>query len=149
MVGIPVTLDYPDGVFLLKVKLQYAKRISRTIAIRTTQTLEDLHMAILDAFDWDNDHLYSFFLYGKRGEDPDARVVGPWEYDHGDTEARCATTELHIGAIGLIVKHTFRYLFDYGDMHEFEIDVVGMQEQAEPGDYPRIGMDSPITLHNT
>jgi hypothetical protein len=64
-------------------------------------------------------------------------VVSPWEYDHGD-DAGWAADHLQIGMIGFVPKHTFQYLFDYGDMHEFEIDVVGIEEQAEPGDYPRV-----------
>jgi hypothetical protein len=132
-----VPLDYPDGVFLFKVKFRHAKRIYRTIAVHSTQSLHDLHMAIQRALKWDNDHLYSFFLYGKRGDDPDARVVGPWEYDHGD-DAGLPAHHLRIGMPGFVPKHTFQYLFDYGDMNEFEIDVIGIEEQAEPGDYPRV-----------
>jgi hypothetical protein len=64
-------------------------------------------------------------------------VVGPWEYDHGD-DAGLPAHHLRIGMPGFVPKHTFQYLFDYGDMHEFEIDVVGIEEQAEPGDYPRV-----------
>ena len=36
------------------------------------------------------------------------------------------------------MKHKFLYFFDYGDSHEFEVEVVGIHPQAGPGDYPRV-----------
>jgi hypothetical protein len=37
----------------------------RKIEMRADQTLEELHLAIQAAYDWDADHLYSFFMSGK------------------------------------------------------------------------------------
>ena len=37
----------------------------RDITIAADQTLEDLGLCIIEAFDFDNDHLSSFFLSGK------------------------------------------------------------------------------------
>ncbi|MCA1697785.1 MAG: plasmid pRiA4b ORF-3 family protein, partial [Actinobacteria bacterium] len=37
----------------------------RKLAVRSEQTLVDLHHALQDAFDWDDDHLYSFWLKGE------------------------------------------------------------------------------------
>ncbi len=39
--------------------------VSRKIEMRADQTLEDLHLAIQDAFEFDYDHLYSFFMSGR------------------------------------------------------------------------------------
>jgi hypothetical protein len=38
--------------------------VHRAIAIRDDLTLVDLHYALQFAFDWDDDHLYSFWLNG-------------------------------------------------------------------------------------
>jgi hypothetical protein len=127
----PVPLDYPDCSYTLKVKFRYAKRISRTIEILSRQTLEDLHIAIQNSLNWDNDHLYSFFLYGEAWGEGD-RFSSPFE-DMGPY-----TTEAVIGELGLVKKHKFMYLFDYGDQHEFEVEVVDIQPQAGPGKYPRL-----------
>jgi hypothetical protein len=45
-----------------------------------------------------------------------------------------------IGALGLVVNHKFLYLFDYGDNHRFEVEVVGLTPEAERGKraYPRV-----------
>ena len=130
--GQDVPLDNPGGAYALKVKFKHAKRIYRTIETLSEQTLEDLHLAIQDALDWDNDHLYSFFLNSQRGDER-YRFSSPWEED-----ATLWTDDGVIGELGLTLKHKFLYLFDYGDQHEFEIEVVGIRTQAEPGEYPRV-----------
>ncbi len=48
------------------------------------------------------------------------------------------TTEIAIGELGLAVRNKFLYVFDYGDNHQFEIQVVGMHPQAQRGTYPRV-----------
>jgi len=58
--GRPVPMDNPGGVYAFKVKFMWAKRIYRTIELRSEQTLDDLHYAIQRAINWDADHLYSF-----------------------------------------------------------------------------------------
>ena len=49
----------------------------RTVELAAEQTLEDLHLAILDAFGWDTDHLHQFSLSGdlrdERFTNPGAR----------------------------------------------------------------------------
>ena len=40
-------------------------RVWRKIEVAEGQTLDDLHWAIQEAFDFDGDHLYSFFMSGK------------------------------------------------------------------------------------
>ena len=49
-------------VYVFKVALKGAKRIWRRIAIRSDQTLDELHQATFDAFDRYDEHLYSFYL---------------------------------------------------------------------------------------
>lgn len=47
------------------VSLPGTGRVWRKIEMRADQTLEDLHFAIQEAYGWDTDHLYSFFMSGK------------------------------------------------------------------------------------
>lgn len=47
------------------VSLPGTGRVWRKIEMRADQTLEDLHFAIQEAYGWDADHLYSFFMSGK------------------------------------------------------------------------------------
>lgn len=76
-VGLPAPLDNPEGAYLFKVRLKGdGSGATRTIALRPEQTLAELHFAIQDAFEWDADHLYSFFLRGKQFDD-DYEISGP------------------------------------------------------------------------
>ena len=50
------------GNYIFKVSLQSSWR---KIKISSSSSLEDLHLIIQDAFNFDNDHLYTFFPSGK------------------------------------------------------------------------------------
>ncbi len=51
--------------YTLHVSLPGTGRVWRKIEISAEQTLEDLHYAIQNAYEWDADHMYSFFMSGK------------------------------------------------------------------------------------
>lgn len=46
--------------YVLHVNLPGTGRVWRKIEIRADQTLEDLHFAIQEAYQWDADHLTRF-----------------------------------------------------------------------------------------
>ncbi|NJN16580.1 MAG: plasmid pRiA4b ORF-3 family protein [Oscillochloris sp.] len=64
MLDRPLPLENEDHVYFFNVQLG-KHPATRLIGIRAEQTLEELHYAIQRAFNWDADHLYSFFLNGK------------------------------------------------------------------------------------
>jgi hypothetical protein len=131
--GWVVPVDVPDGMFVFKVTFRHAKRgFHRTIAAHSRQTLEHLHRAIQGALEWDDDHLYSFFMNGVVW-DAAYRFASPWEDDNPPW-----TSEAVLGELGLVKGHTFLYFFDYGDSHEFDVEVLEVQEKAEAGRYPRL-----------
>ncbi|MDI6905499.1 MAG: hypothetical protein QMD13_08480, partial [Candidatus Bathyarchaeia archaeon] len=116
------------------------KRVWRKIEVLGNRTLDDLHMAIQDAFDFDADptHLYSFFMSGKAWDHSN------FEYYHPDAdpktpidkkmrtmlsmirgsypEPRLPATRVRIESLNLEPKQKFLYLFDYGDEWQFEVD---------------------------
>ena len=51
--------------YTFHVSLPGTGRVWRKIEMRADQTLEDLHFAIQNAYEWDTDHLYSFFMSGQ------------------------------------------------------------------------------------
>ncbi|MBX0327966.1 plasmid pRiA4b ORF-3 family protein [Oscillochloris sp. ZM17-4] len=168
-VGTPAPLDSPGGVYLFKVRLRGDRSgATRTLALRPEQTLAALHIAIQDAFAWDADHLYSFFLRGKARDDgyeisgpegtpffgamfdeamqlftdeesegAEGEVIADEGDDTEDVEP-LDTSTVALGQLGLRVGHTVLYYFDYGDDHLFDVTLVAIQPQAEPGDYPRL-----------
>ena len=138
--------------YVFKVKLMYDKRIWRKIEILGSQTLDDLHMAIQEAFNFDADHLYSFFMIGKAWDVSDFEYYHP-EADGGPIEAdtrkmlslirgskpepRLPATTVRVETLKLKPKQKFLYLFDYGDEWRFEVEFLkeGFSEEAH---YPRI-----------
>ncbi len=51
--------------YTFHVSLPGYGRVWRKLALPAEFTLEDLHLAIQNAYEFDNDHLYSFFMSGK------------------------------------------------------------------------------------
>jgi hypothetical protein len=132
------------SVHVFKVALQGAKRIWRTIAVRSDQTLDDLHAAIYQAFDRDDEHLYSFF-FPRPGTRSRAALHDAPEYTHPfNAEEDPLDPDLHnaarttIGKLGLVPKQRFLYLFDFGDEWWHEVTVERVGDPVEEGPYPRV-----------
>ena len=103
----------------------------RDIELAEDQTLEDLHLAIQQAFGWYDDHLYSFFMNGNAW-DKGSEIGSPW------SESILHTHQVQIDQLDLQEGQTFLYLFDYGDSHEFDVTVKQLDPHAKKGDYPRL-----------
>jgi hypothetical protein len=141
----------PKRLYTLKVSLlsgpvmeAFAEKnpvVSRTVQMTGEQTLADLHGAIYDAFDREEEHLYEF-QFGKKPMDRNARRYGMQaEGDFGwfdeDDEAGDAE-ETTLDALGLKARNRFFYWFDFGDDWWHRIDVVRVEDEAPPGKYPRV-----------
>lgn len=109
-----MTGQFYEGTYDLKVALR--RNCWRIIRISSHMTLDQLHHAIQKAFGLGNDHLYAFFMDGKRWSRKDA-FYSP---DDGE-EPRADEAEL--GELGLSEGRSFVYLFDYGAEWTFEITV--------------------------
>ena len=110
-----------------------AASIWREVELAADQTLAELGERIPAAFEFDDDHLWSFFLSGK-----------PW--DRASEYARLPDPPVGVrnrGADGLRVGDApatkeFLFLFDYGDEWHFGVKLVRTSE-VEPGArYPRV-----------
>ena len=115
--------------------------VSRTIQIRGDQTLADLHGAIFDAFDREEEHMYEFQVGGRRPMDPSARrYVLPTAMDAPFDEGKPAgdATRTAIGSLGLRVGQAFGYWFDFGDDWWHQVDVVSIGEDIPRGKLPKV-----------
>jgi hypothetical protein len=153
--GMKALMDIPDGVFAFKVKFMWDKKIYRVIEMRSNHTLADLHHTIQGAINWDDPHLYSFHMGGKLDDpryeipcaDAHAFRLGRLplfdfakdkKNEEEEEEGGLVAEDAVLGELGLVLKHKFIYLFDYGDHHEFEVEVVDIKPKAERGRYPRV-----------
>jgi Plasmid pRiA4b ORF-3-like protein. len=100
-----------DGNYTFKVS--FDKRTWRRIVLSGKHTLEDMHMIIQEAFEFDNDHLYSFFMDGK--------AWSPNSFKCTLDEQGPYVTEAIIGELDLEAGDEILYLFDYGDEWKFRV----------------------------
>lgn len=109
-----------DGLYVFKVSLD--TKVWRRIAIPAKLTLDDLSDVILDAFDFDDDHLYRFSYRNRFGV-----FV---EINHPYLEEPPSTDEVAIGEIPLRPGALMEYLFDFGDQWRFDVRL----EKIDPPD---------------
>jgi hypothetical protein len=120
-------------VYRFKVALSGRKSVWRRIEVRSDQTLEDLHDAIQDAFVWDDDHLYAFFLSGKAW-DASSEYVRP----HADREQGMPSARVRLDRLDLRPRQRILYIFDFGDEWRHDVIVERTDIQSDAGKYPRI-----------
>jgi hypothetical protein len=121
----------PLKTFVLRVNHRALPRVWRDVEIAADQTLEDLHLIIQQAFDWADDHLYSFFMNGQV-YDQASEIGSPW------SETSKHTHQVTIDSLDLTARSRFLYYFDYGDSHEFDVQVKQINPAAPKGTYPRL-----------
>ena len=109
-----------DGIYVFKVSLD--KNILRRIELSSDHTLLDLHYSIQSAYGFDDDHLYSFFMDGKIPSDE----VFTSPYDDTGPHVDVA----RIGDLELTVGQNILYLFDYGDMWRFRVELEEIRTQG-------------------
>lgn len=116
----PINPNLQTGELWLRVELP-DHGVSRTIALPVSDTLDDLHLMIQEAFKFDNDHLYGFYLNlrdpyrGKQYFDP--RPEPGWADGYPADETTLASLNLYEG-------QRLLYKFDFGDNWTFIIAVV-------------------------
>jgi hypothetical protein len=121
----------PVKTYVLRVNHRALPKVWRDIEIAAVQTLEDLHLAIQQAYDWNDDHLYSFFMSGQ-AYDQASEIGSLW------SETERHTHQITIADLDLKVRSRFLYYFDYGDSHEFDVEVRRINPAAPKGSYPRL-----------
>ena len=137
---------YTLEVFILMgpISKSFAKKnkvVSRTIKILGGQSLEDLHYAIFDAFDREEEHLYEFQIGGKGPMDPKARryVHSALMDDLGEKGGPSGDVKYTtIESLGLRVDDFFGYWFDFGDDWWHQINVLAIEEAAARGKFPKV-----------
>jgi len=121
-------VKFVDGTYVFKVSLR--PNLWRRIEMAGGHSLEDLHYAIQDAYDFDDDHLYAFFMDNEAWSDE--RFTSPHD-DEGPY-----VDEVRIGEIGLFVGKRILYLFDFGDCWQFRVEVEEIRTEGPKPRRPRI-----------
>lgn len=110
-----------SGVYTFKVSL--TRSCWRKISVSNRHTLGQLHDAIQEAFDFDDDHLYAFYIGGNHR-------TGKPIYSSNAEEGGKTTEKTYIEDMELYQGQKFYYLFDFGDMWEFSVEVIKIDKDA-------------------
>ena len=112
---------------------------SRRLALPASRSLADLHALIQEAFEWNDDHLYSFWLDGKFWGADETEYTVP--IDHGDRLA--SSSEVRMDTLGLQQRQKIAYIFDFGDEWRVSLELTEIREGGEVGVLERKGDSSP------
>lgn len=132
--------------YCFKVALMHNKRTYRHIELLGKNTFHVFHEIIFDAFDRDDEHMYSFFITGKATKSLNTIYDAP-EITHPmilendflwSRKKRYNSQTTHIHDVELYEKDKLYYLFDFGDEWWHEITLLKIDEAEKKATYPRI-----------
>jgi Plasmid pRiA4b ORF-3-like protein len=96
--------------YVFEAKLVEYPDVSRRLAVRGDQRLEDLHEELRRTFEWWEDHVYSFWLDGEFWGDKESEYTSPIEPENG-----VKTADVELADLELEEGHEIAYVFDFGD----------------------------------
>ncbi len=111
----------------------------KTVALSGDQTLHDLHLIIQDAFEWDNDHMYSFFMSNKvwgRASEYSGNPLGEYIPEDSFRGVSNSASATEIRDLNIKEKSVFKHLFDYGDELVHTIEVLEIKSFDKSKNYP-------------
>ena len=123
--------EFQSGTYIFKVSLG---SVWRRIAIPGESTLDGLSYIILQAYNFDQDHLYKFTYKNRFGV--------PVDITHPYIEESPCSLDILIGDLQMKPGATMTYLYDFGDRWEFNVRL----ERIDPVD-PKIRMPQIIEAH--
>jgi len=131
--------EFPE-IYELKVSLfrmgfeKIEDEVSCIIEVSGKATLYDVHLEIQDGFDWDNDHMFSFYMgedLKDRENEYSANPLGEHLISSFGESTKSAS-DAEIRDIKLQEGQEFLYLFDYGDELLHKVVVKSIKESNTP-----------------
>lgn len=110
--------EYRDGQYTFKVSLG---KVWRRIVAPASGNMEQLASTILNAYQFDHDHLYRFVFRGKKGSQ--VTIAGPYLED-----ADYFADETRVGDVPLLAGETMIFHYDFGDDWHFQVNLESVDE---------------------
>ncbi|MEM8526809.1 MAG: plasmid pRiA4b ORF-3 family protein [Bacteroidota bacterium] len=120
----PLTRSFIEGQYTFKVAL--TPKLYRTIILDANSTLEELHCAIQEVYQFEDDHLYVFYT------DESRNYRRSYVDSRGYEGDGILADSVQLGELGFYEGKQFIYLFDFGAHWEFTIDVLSIDTQRKP-----------------
>ncbi len=117
----------------------FSRKVTRKIELKVTQTLDNLHEAIVyQSFGWDDPHMYSFFFDNKPYSENRKMEYScdPESDDYSGEKAN--SSKIKIENLNLRKRQKFLFVFDFGDDHHFGIAVNDFGTVEKGRKYPSI-----------
>jgi|GEM_PF-2712040 len=118
-------------VFVFEAELLNVTDVRARVAVAAHEHLTELHGAIQRAFNWEDDHLYSFWLDGEFWSREGEELVRP-----GTPDTDSATADMPVGELQLDLGSRIAYVFDYGD--EWRVMLTLRDRVEHAGAMPRV-----------
>ncbi|WP_438316154.1 plasmid pRiA4b ORF-3 family protein [Sporosarcina sp. FA9] len=103
---------FNEGTYTFKVL--FSNDVWRKLVLSGDSTMHDLHNSIIRSYQFGDDHLYSFFMDGKKWSD---NCIASPDDDFGHRNSE----KVRIDSLCLQLGQKFLYLFDYGDEWVFNV----------------------------
>jgi hypothetical protein len=134
----------PTQVYEFDARLVGLRGVRRRIGVRSDQTLVDLHYALQEAFEWDDDHLYAFWPGEEFWRRKGTEYVHPFSLEHDPlapyfegSAPRKKTADTRLDRLRLRKGQKLAYLFDFGD--EWRVRLTLRDIRADDGEpHPRV-----------
>jgi hypothetical protein len=110
--------EFVGGMYTFRVSLG---KVWRRIEVAGEHILDELAWAILEAFEFDVDHLYEFVYQDAFGRESSVH--------HSYMDDYPFTSEVRIGDLPLGIGQTMTFVFDFGDNWQFKL----VLENIDPG----------------
>jgi Plasmid pRiA4b ORF-3-like protein len=118
--------------YVFEAELDGFPEVTRRLALRGDQTLQDLHEELRRAFEWWEDHLYSFWIDGEFWGDKASEYTSPFE-----PENDVKTADVELDRLALEPGREIAYVFDFGDEWRVRIRLDEIRPAGDEG-YPAI-----------
>lgn len=127
----PPEWEFRNGTYVWHVSVEKAWR---RIKAPAELSLEQLAKVILQAFGFDNQHLYYFELRDARSRQ--LEIVSPQ-----DAEADVSTDEVTLGDLPLAKGQTMTFVYDYADHWEFTVKLEEVTESEPKLNEPQVSAE--------
>jgi hypothetical protein len=126
-------------IITIRASLEWFTPVWREIEISEDQTLVTLHEAIQRAFQWYDDHLYTFFMSGREWDRSSVTYTEPESLKEiGEYYPNEKSAYVKIRNLNLNVGQKIAYVYDFGDNLSLSL-IVRRISRADPEvKYPRV-----------
>jgi hypothetical protein len=124
------------AIYRIKISFEDYEGVYRIIDMKSNQTFEDLHKAILKSIDFKEGEFASFYL-DYAGDDQDIEIC--LSDLQGDNEGLMLMANIKIGEIINDTLQNITYIYDFTELWNFRIEVIEKRDHSQDGfKYPTV-----------